>query len=438
MDNEPSKNTNPKGNEGDDFEQGSRPATPIQRETTAIRTEAHVVFLIVLVLALGIYLLSGLTKIEQNQMGVLTRFGQIEQELEPGLEWAMPWPIDEVYREATFEVKAIRLDDFNVSPEELKETKRFMMEKYRWPKEIMDALIDPNLVTGDKNLIHMALTVRYRVTDPRIRLQVTDDYEKLLRYLLTSSLIRQIADRRVMYAITTGRNYIPALIKIDTARQIAELSRKLNSKSIRSFVKELNRQIGNRMTENQIALLSRELNSHLDEQQIRRLIASINADFAQPLKEEELEEAVQKSTALVRRNINIGLVIESIDMRESRPPEIVRRWFEELQLAIDKRRKAELDAQAEFDRIVRESEAEARKIELGAYAYRNRMISKARGETDSFKKLLTQYRRNPALVKMRMYLDTIGLLAPKWKQSVVRTFKDRPQDKTVLIVPTKQ
>src|SRR5205823_4097980 len=53
---------------------------------------------LVVLLAAG-YALSGLTQVEANEVAVVRRFGRpLEHDLEPGLHWCWPWPVEQVTR----------------------------------------------------------------------------------------------------------------------------------------------------------------------------------------------------------------------------------------------------------------------------------------------------------------------------------------------------
>ena len=137
----------------------------------------------VIVVSLAAWVLSGLTRIEADEVGVLQRFGAVRADLTPGLHARWPWPVETVTRVKPAEVKTVEVG-FRVLPDDKArqlEQARLEQQKLRRPGRPSDALTwasahadsvarltdESLLLTGDGDLIELLSTVRYTVSDPR-------------------------------------------------------------------------------------------------------------------------------------------------------------------------------------------------------------------------------------------------------------------------------
>ncbi len=62
---------------------------------------------------LVLYFLSGIYKIEQSEIGILTRFGKVvDDAVLPGLHYALPYPIDNVTKLPAKQMNTLVVNDF--------------------------------------------------------------------------------------------------------------------------------------------------------------------------------------------------------------------------------------------------------------------------------------------------------------------------------------
>ncbi len=153
---------------------------------------------VVMVVVVGLFIWSGVYKVEQNEQAIELRFGRVkgvEQEaiLQPGLHWKWPEPIEEVIRiPASTVEKQIAVDDFwyyqtekekaGVAQGRAGDTLQFVRDGYSLTasKGASKILRQREMVESegkghaegievpetDYNVVHTGWSIRYRVTDP--------------------------------------------------------------------------------------------------------------------------------------------------------------------------------------------------------------------------------------------------------------------------------
>jgi membrane protease subunit HflK len=102
---------------------------------------------LILVVALGVWLLTGLYIVQQGERGVVLRFGKQTEITEAGLRWRLPWPLESVEKVNVEKVSTIEIG-YRSSARGGGKTKV--------PKEAL-------MLTEDENIIDIEFAVQYRV-----------------------------------------------------------------------------------------------------------------------------------------------------------------------------------------------------------------------------------------------------------------------------------
>jgi len=127
-------------------------------------------FQIIRVIMIGLVVLffcSGVFEIQENQLGVILRFGRpvgtgSEQLLKAGWHWAWPYPIDEVVKIPIGQVHTVISSSgwYATTPEQEAQNAEPQ------PRGSLSPEADGYTLTGDGNIIHVRATVKYRISDP--------------------------------------------------------------------------------------------------------------------------------------------------------------------------------------------------------------------------------------------------------------------------------
>ena len=132
-------------------------------------------YLLVL-MALFLWILTGLYQVDDSERGVVLRFGEYSQTTTPGLKWHIPWPIE-----------SVEIVNVNV-------VNRFKQQT--------------TMLTSDENIIVVDLVVQYRKTNPTDYLVNVRDAEETLSEV-SEGAIREVAGKTVLdFILTEGRSEI--------------------------------------------------------------------------------------------------------------------------------------------------------------------------------------------------------------------------------------
>jgi Cu+-exporting ATPase len=154
------------------------------------------------VLLVLIYALSGLTQINADEVGVVRRFGRVmEGDLEPGLHWCWPWPIDQVSRVQQHRLRSVEVGFRSV------QGARPAVDAGNWASMHGDAIRrypdESVMITGDDNLIEVLATLHYTIADVRVYLFESEQTEEALRFAVESVLRELVASRAFTPLLTS-------------------------------------------------------------------------------------------------------------------------------------------------------------------------------------------------------------------------------------------
>ncbi len=110
------------------------------------------------------YVLSGVKSVESSQVGIKKVFGRVVDVAGPGLAYTWPFPI------GSFDVVSTREQELTIDDFWMFETPEQKGKGDLLSREPTYAGLDPArdgaLLTGDRNLLHVRLSCKYRVTKP--------------------------------------------------------------------------------------------------------------------------------------------------------------------------------------------------------------------------------------------------------------------------------
>jgi membrane protease subunit HflK len=149
--------------------------------------------LVAAILAVGLlaYLATGVTVVQQDELGVVRRFGAVLREpWEPGLHWGLPRGIDQVERIKPGQTRTLTIGARDPQAAPLAQA----------PNPETD-----DFLTGDLNLVTAQAIVQYRVLDPAAFLFAARSVDATLAATAESALTRALAGRSIDDVLTTGR-----------------------------------------------------------------------------------------------------------------------------------------------------------------------------------------------------------------------------------------
>ena len=296
---------------------------------------------VVLAICAFMWLISGVYAIRAEEEGVIRQFGRVQPTpVKPGIHYHFPAPISKV-----FKLKVTQVNSMNVGfvPEEKEESGFFSLS---------DELAE--FLTGDENIILCKLVVQWSISDPIAYVTSSIQPEKLLKEMVESSLMAELAITPVDEALTNKRVQILNNVK-------------------------------------------------------RRLAQPIN-------------------------DMNIGIGIVAIDLRELTPPLTVANAFKEVASAREDAARLVHEAEGYQNEAFPKARGKAQKQITDAESYRQKIINQAKGDAGRFELLYAEYKKSPSITRERLFLENMELVLPRIKKYVLGTKASEKAAKITLFM----
>lgn len=146
---------------------------------------------LVLIPGLILYLATGLVIVQQDEVGVVRRFGAVQSETwGPGLHWGLPWGLGQVDGVTIGQTRTITVGTQAPQSAPLA----------RQPDPAQDEFL-----SGDLNLVTVQAVLQYRVADPARYLFTSASVERSLLLATESALTRSLVERGIDDLLTVGR-----------------------------------------------------------------------------------------------------------------------------------------------------------------------------------------------------------------------------------------
>ncbi|MBN1626224.1 MAG: FtsH protease activity modulator HflK [Deltaproteobacteria bacterium] len=158
------------------------------------------------------YFCSGIYSISSNEVGILQRFGRvIESGIQPGIHFALPWPIDSVIKVPIRVVNRILIDDFSSEKTEKNSASSAFSE--------MTGL-DSYCLTGDNNLINIMCVVQYNIIDPVKYIFYVSNPDDILKNMACNTIVHCLAGMSIDEVLTSGKQGMVYNIKKDLQKRL--------------------------------------------------------------------------------------------------------------------------------------------------------------------------------------------------------------------------
>jgi modulator of FtsH protease HflK len=135
------------------------------------------------------WLLSGIYIVQTDQQGLVTQWGKVvEPRVFPGIHYALPWPIDKVYKLKVRELRRTVVGG-----------------------EIPDAVLgrtqgsNSTFFSGDQNLLNIRVVAQYSVSNPKDFLFAAQNADRIVSLAVESELVRRVAHTAVDDILTTQK-----------------------------------------------------------------------------------------------------------------------------------------------------------------------------------------------------------------------------------------
>ena len=148
-------------------------------------------FGVILVLAIILYLASGIFVVAPDEQGVIRRFGKFTRTESPGLNYHLPYPIETVVTPAITQVKRVEIGFRTIS----------LGPPARYREVPAEAL----MLTGDENIVSAQAIVQYKIKDAVSYLFNIILPEDTVKNAAEAALRQIIGERNIDEALTIGK-----------------------------------------------------------------------------------------------------------------------------------------------------------------------------------------------------------------------------------------
>lgn len=164
------------------------------RQVLPGKTGGRAGFILLLLIVLIIWALSGLYRVGANEQGVVLRFGKWIETTGPGLHWHIPWPIETALTPPVTDRKRVDIG----------------FQQGVTGRARSATLLDESLMlTGDENIVDNSFTVFWRIKDAGRFLFNIQSPQELTVKSVSESVMREIVGKTpIQSALTEGRQSI--------------------------------------------------------------------------------------------------------------------------------------------------------------------------------------------------------------------------------------
>lgn len=157
----------------------------------------------------------------------------------------------------------------------------------------------------------------------------------------------------------------------------------------------------------------------ISEAMVRKVIG--NADVTQVLTTERaaLASVIEQNLQSTLNQYDIGVRIVTVKFQDVNPPDQVKDAFNEVNESEQQKESLIFQAREQFNREVPRARGEAKRALQEAEGYKVERINKARGETNRFLALLTEYRKAPEVTRRRIHIETMEQVLPNLDETYI-------------------
>jgi len=164
---------------------------------------------------------------------------------------------------------------------------------------------------------------------------------------------------------------------------------------------------------------------------IREIVGKSKMDFVLYEGREQIAANTSKLIQDILDRYATGVLIRSVTMQSTQPPEQVQAAFDDATKAGQDRERHKNEGQAYANDVVPRARGTASRLTEEANGYKSRVIANAEGEASRFRQILVEYNKAPEVTRSRLYLDTVQQVM----SSVSKVMVDAKGGNNLLYLP---
>ena len=156
-----------------------------------------------------------------------------------------------------------------------------------------------------------------------------------------------------------------------------------------------------------------EILRNLIQSQVRNVVGSSNVDAVLTDGKESIQMQVKELVTEILAEYNIGLTLVDVKIQDSEPPTVeVVEAFKAVETAKQQADTVVNDAKAYQNAELPKAQAEADKLTQNAAFLKQKRINEALEQVAMFNAMYSEYARDPAITRSRMYYEAIQEILP--------------------------
>ncbi|CAG4892508.1 FtsH protease activity modulator HflK [Paraburkholderia saeva] len=164
---------------------------------------------------------------------------------------------------------------------------------------------------------------------------------------------------------------------------------------------------------------------------IRQIVGARSTDSVLDQDREAIRLQLTDSIQRSLDEFHTGLAVTGVTIQGVTPPEQVQSAFDDAAKAQQDRARVKTDAEAYANDLLPRAQADAARMIDDAHAYSERVVAQAQGDAERFSQVYAQYSKAPAVIRERMYLDTMQHIY----SNTTKVFVDSKSANNVLYLP---
>ena len=157
----------------------------------------------------------------------------------------------------------------------------------------------------------------------------------------------------------------------------------------------------------------------LSEAVMREVVGDRTVDEIITVGRQEIEDTVLARMRVLAERYHLGVTINQVQLKNVNPPVPVQPSFNEVNRAQQDRENSINLANGEYNKAVPRAKGEADQKIRAAEGYRFKRVNEAEGDASAFSAVLEQYIKATDVTRARIYLETLGDVLPKARQTII-------------------
>lgn len=176
---------------------------------------------------------------------------------------------------------------------------------------------------------------------------------------------------------------------------------------------------------------SEEFVRQIAETAMREIVGKSKMDFVLYEGRADIGARAKVLMQSIADRYQTGIVISTVNMQNAQPPEQVQRSFDDAVRAKQDRERLKNEGEAYANDILPKARGAAARLAEEALGHKQSVIANAEGDASRFTQVLAEYEKAPAVMRERLYLDTMQSVMQNTSKIVV----DQKGGQNLLYLP---